>query len=106
MAELRRAPLGELRNTLLRVKKHLAPANTSGSEGVRGQGSEVPSDDTPALLSTAQFPGAGTPAERVAMDSVDRIKLIRAPRMRYKFLLPNGAHNKGRTLGNFRRLAK
>ena len=84
MLELRRASPAELRSTLLRLKKHLAPANTSGLENALGQGSEVPSDGASLFLTTAQFSGAGAPAERAAMESVDRTRLSRAPHMKYK----------------------
>ena len=46
MVELRLASPSELRSALLRVKKHLAPANASGLEDALGQGSEVPSYGT------------------------------------------------------------
>ena len=91
MVELRRASPADLRSALLRVKKHLAPANTSGLEHASGQGSEVPSDGTSLLSTTAQFSGAGAQAEKVAMESVDRIRLSRAPNMKYKYLLSRGA---------------
>ena len=61
-AELRRAPPSDLRTALVRVKKHLPPLNMSGIEDVLGHGGEAPSDGTPLLLMTAQFPGAGTRA--------------------------------------------
>ena len=89
MAEHRRASPTELRSALRRVKKHLAPANTSGLEDVLGQGSDVPSDGTSLLLMAAQFSGSGAPAEQVTTESVDRIRLSRAPHMIYKYILPN-----------------
>ena len=46
MVELRLASPSELRSALLRVKKHLAPANASGLEDALGQGCEVPSYGT------------------------------------------------------------
>ena len=54
----------------------------------------------------AQFSGAGTQAEKVAMESVDRIRLSRSPRMKYKYLLSNGAQSMDKALEYFRRVAK
>ena len=82
MAGLRRAPPSELRSALLRAKKHLPPSNTSGLEDVLGQGGEVPSGGTSLLLMTAQLSGVGAQAERVAMESVGRIRLSRSPHMK------------------------
>ena len=85
VAELRRAsPIG-IRGAPRRVKKHLAPANATGLEDVLGEGSDAPSDGASSLLITAQFSGPCTQAEKVAMESADRIRLSRAPHMRYKF---------------------
>ena len=49
VAKLRRACPGGLRNALLHVKKHLAPAETSGLEDVLSQGGDIPSGGTPLL---------------------------------------------------------
>ena len=91
VAELRRASPAELRTALLCVKKHHPPPNASGLEDVLGRGDEVPSDSTSLLLMTAQFPGAGAQAGKVALESVDRFCLSRAPHMKYKYLLAGGA---------------
>ena len=56
--------------------------------------------------SEAHSSGAATQAGRVAMESVDRIRLSRAPRMKYKRLLSNGAQLMGRAAEYFRRVAK
>ena len=85
MVELRRASLAELRSAPLRVKKHVAPADTSGLEDVLGQGGEVPSDGTSLFLMTAQFSGDWTPAGRLAIESVARTGLSRAPHVKYKY---------------------
>ena len=74
MADLSRASPEEPRSALLRAKKHLAPANTSGLEDVLGHGSDVPSEGTSLLSTTAQFPGAGASTERAARESVARIR--------------------------------
>ena len=66
------------------------PPNMSGLEDVLGKVGEAPSDGTSLLLTTAQFPGVGTPAETVAMDSVARIRPGRAPHMKCKYLLGMG----------------
>ena len=58
------------------------------------------------LLATAQFPGVGTRAERAAMESVGRIRLSRAPHMKYKYLLGNGARTINEALEYFRRVVR
>ena len=91
MAELRRASPSELRTALVRVKKRLPLSNMSGIEDVLGHGGEVPSDGTSLLLTPAQFSGVRTQAEKVAMESVGRIRLSRAPHVKYKYLLAGAA---------------
>ena len=66
--DLRRASLAELRSALLRAKKLLPPANTSGLEGVLGRCCEVPSDGTSLLLAPAQMCGSGARAEQEALE--------------------------------------
>ena len=90
MAQLRRASPSEVRSALLRAKKRLPPSNTSGLEDVLGQGGEVPSEGASLLLMTAQFSGSGSQAEKVALESVDRLRLSRAPHMKFKYLLSVG----------------
>ena len=82
MVELRRAAPLELRSALLRVTRHLPPANTSGLEDALGPGSEIPSDGTSLLLVSALVRGSGTRAEQVALESVGRIRLSRAAHMK------------------------
>ena len=53
MVDLRLASLVELRGAVLRLQKHLPPANTSRLEDALRQGSEVPSDGTSLLLMSA-----------------------------------------------------
>ena len=106
MLELRRATPSELRSALARVRKHLAPANTSGLEDALRQGGEGPSDRASLLLTTAQFSGAGTQAKKVAIESVDRICIGRAPRMKRKYLLPNAAQSTDKASECFRSVAK
>ena len=86
IVELRRARPSGLRTALERVKKHLPPSNMSGVEDVLGHGGDVPSASTSLLLMAAQISGAGNQAEKVATESVDRIRLSRAPHMKYKYL--------------------
>ena len=105
MVGVRRASPATLHSALLRVKKHLAPANASGLEDVLGQRGEAPSDET-SLSTTAQFSGAGAQAGEVAMESVGRIRLSRAPHMKYEYLLSNGAQSTAKTLEYLRRVAK
>ena len=88
MAELSHAAPGELPSALRWTKKHFDPTNTSGLEDALGQGSGGPSDGEPLLLMTAQFSGAGTPAGRGAMESVDRIRVGRTPHMSTNFCCP------------------
>ena len=106
MADFVRASLVELRSALLRVKKHLPPANTSGQEEVLGQGSEAPSDGTSLFLTSAQMCGSGTRAEQVASGSVARTCIGRAPHLRYEYLLGSGAQSMDRASGYPRRVAK
>ena len=115
MVELSRASPVDLRAALLRAK-FWGPANTSGHEDFLGRGGDAPSDGAALLLITTQFPEAGTPAECVAMESADRIRLSRAPYTKYDFLLPRGAHPPsaertdstlaGRALAYLRRVAE
>ena len=51
--DLRRASSVELRSALLRVMKHLPPANSPGLEDVLGRGCEAPSGGTSLLLTSA-----------------------------------------------------
>ena len=104
--ELRRASPIELRSAPQRAKRHLAPANTSGLEDVLGQGGDGPSDGTSLVLMTAQFSGPGTRAGKVAMESVGRIRLGRAPHMKYRYLLPNGVQSLDKAHKYSRRAAK
>ena len=78
---------------LLRVKKHLPPADASGLQGVLRQGSEVPSDGLSLSLMSAQMCGSGTRSEHVAMESVDRIRFGRALHMRWENHLGSGAQS-------------
>ena len=100
MVELCRASPSDVRSASPRVK-HLPPPNMSGLENASEQGGAAPSDGTSLLLMTAQFPGVGTQAERVAMESADRICLSRAAHMKYKYLLGNGARATSEALGYF-----
>ena len=99
MVELRRAFPADLRSALLCSKKHLAPADTSGLEGVLGQGSEVPSTGTSLFLMTAQTSRAGAQAEKADVESAGRIRLSRSPNAKYKYLLSNGAQTMEKGVG-------
>ena len=46
----------------------------------------------------AQFSGAGAQAEEVAIKSVDRIRLSRAPHVKYKYLLSGGVRSMDKAL--------
>ena len=106
VTEVRRASPAELRAALVRVKKRLPPSSTSGIEDVLGHGGEVPSDGASLLLMAAQFSGSGTQAEKVALELADRIRLSRAPRMKYKYLLAGGARSMDKASEHFRRVAR
>ena len=105
MVDLRRASLVELRSALLRVKAHVPLANTSGLGDVLGQGSEAPSDWTSLLSTSAQLRGSGARLEQVALGSVDRIRLSRAPHKKYKYLLGAGAQSSDRDSEYFCRVS-
>ena len=106
MVPLRQASPNEIRAALRRVKRHLPPSNSSGLEDVLGQGGDVPSESTSLLLMTAQFSGVGSQAEKVALESVDRLRLSRAPHMKFKYLLSGGVSSMDKALEYFRRVAK
>ena len=74
MVELRRAVAAELRGALLRVKRHLLPANTSVPEDVLAPEGEVPAEGTSLLRLATKGGGAGSRAEGAPLDSVDRIR--------------------------------
>ena len=99
-------PPSDLRSALVRVKKRLPPSNMSGLEDALGHEGEAPSDSTWLLLMTTQISGAGTQAEKVAMGSVGRIRLSRAPHVKYKYLLFGGVRSMDEALEYFRRAAK
>ena len=69
------------------------------------RGGKVPSDGTSFLLTPAQMCGSGTREEQVAMESVHRIRLSRAPRVKYEYLLSNGSQAMGRASEYSRRAA-
>ena len=106
MVHLRQASPNDIRVALRRVKRHLPPSNSSGLEDVLGQGGEIPSEGTSLLLMTAQFSGTGSQAEKVALESVDRLRLSRAPHMKYKYLLAGGVTSMDKALEYFRRVIK
>ena len=106
MTELRRASPAELRTAFVRVKKRLPPSNTSGIGDALGRGGEVPPDGASLLLMTAQFAGARSQTEKVALESVDRICLSRAPQMEYKYLLAGGVRSTNKALEYSRHVAK
>ena len=54
----------------------------------------------------ARTRGEGYRAERVAMESIDRTRLNRAPHMTFKHSLDPDAEGVGRALEYFRRVAK
>ena len=95
-----------IRRALLHVKRHLPPANSSGLEVDLGRGSEVPSGGTLFSLMAAQACGSGSRAGRVARGSIDRIRLNRAPHMKFMDLLGTQVLGVRRALEYFRRVAK
>ena len=65
-----------------------------------------PSDGASLLLMTSQFSGPGAQAEKVAWESAGRIRLSRAPRIKYKHQLPNGVQSIYQAIEYLRRVAK
>lgn len=86
MVDLRRATPVAVRSAPLRVEKHVTPANTSRLGDVLGQVSEVPSDGTSLSSVSAQMCGPRARAERVTLESVDRIRHRRAPHAKYEYV--------------------
>ena len=105
MAGVRRAAPAEIRSASLRAKRHLPPTNASGMEDVRVRGEEVPSEGTSSLLMAARTRGAGSRAEQVAMLSIGRIRLNRAPKTKFEQLLGPDVPRRYRALEYFRRAA-
>ena len=105
IVDLRRASSAQLLSAPLRLQKHSPPANMSGFGDALGRGCEVPSGVTSPFLMSAQMCGSGTRAGQMAMGSVGRIRLSRAPRMKYKCFRGAGARSVGRAAENFRRVA-
>ena len=97
---------GEIAQCVMAGEKTLAAAKTSGLDDVLGRGSEVSAGGTELYFTSAEMRGAGTRGEQEVMESGDRIRLSRAPRMKYKYLLSNRAQLMSRALEYFRRAAK
>ena len=95
-AELRRASAKELRCALKRVMEGLAPANASGLEYFLGQCSDIPSGGTSFLLLAAQFSGSGARAAKDTTESVDRIRLSRAPHVPNQYRVGSPGDSSGR----------
>ena len=79
MVNKRRAPPIDRRRGITRVQKRLLPAILSGLEDILGRGGEVPTEGAPLLLVAAQTCGSVSQAEGVALESLGRIRLGRAP---------------------------
>ena len=103
MAETRRAPTSDLRSALLPVKKHLSPADTPGSEDALGRAGEAPEG---RRFMESQTCEAGSRDWQVALESVGRMRLSRAPHMEFKSLLAPTMAPRGRPLEYFRLVAK
>ena len=77
VVELRRASSGEVRSASLRVAD-TSPVELLRFGGCLGQRGEDPSEGASLPLMTAQFSGAGSTAEKVALESVNQLRLSRA----------------------------
>ena len=66
----------------------------------------MPWDGTSLLLMSGQIFGPSTRADQVALESVGRIRLSRAPHVAYEYLLGSGVQPMGRAAENVRRAAK
>ena len=106
VVDIRRAASGDTGSASLRVLRHRPPANASGSEDVRGRGSEVPSEGTSLLLLAARACGTGPRAGQVAVEPIGRIRLNRAPYMKFRLLFGPGIQGRDRALEFFRHVAK
>ena len=94
--EVRRANSLRFRQGVLRVEKHLPPANISSLGGILGHWGEVPSDGDSLLLAAARNGGVGSQGQRVALVSPDGIRLSRSPHMKYEHLSVGPAMTMGR----------
>ena len=70
MVGIRRALSIDVCPGFLRVKKHLPPAYFPGSEDILGRGGEVLTGGTSLFLAAAHTFSIGSPAERVATESL------------------------------------
>ena len=62
----------------------------------------MPPDGTSLLWVAAQVPGAETQSEMVAMEPTGRVRLSRAPHIRYRYLLSGGVRPMDKAIEYFR----
>ena len=67
---------------------------------------EAPLDGASLFAMAAQTCGSGSLAELVALESVGRLRLSRAPHVEFKFLPGSGPSSIGRAVAYIRRVAK
>ena len=90
MSDIRRAAPREIRSALSRVMHQLPPTNSPGLEDGLGRGGDLPSEGGSLVVTAAQTRKVGSRAEQVAVESIDRIRLSRAPHLKFKHLLGPG----------------
>ena len=91
------------RHGIQRVKKYLSSVQSSGFEDVLGRNGEAPAEGASFLLTAAQGCGIGSQAERIAMESLGRIRLDRSPPMKLRERLEPRLEAMARALGPFRK---
>ena len=98
MVDKRRTSSIDIRHNITRVKGRVPPAETEGSEDMLGRSGDMPSGRTSLGVVTECKCGSVSQAEKVAKDSLGRIRFYRAPNMKYKDLLGPIADCMDRTL--------
>ena len=97
---IRLASSSQVRQAILRMKKHLPLVN------ILAQGGEVPSNGTSLPLMASQYGCAVSQLKRVALKSLGCIWPRRAPHMKHNYPLGPGGAPMGRAPGYFRTVVK
>ena len=90
----------------MRARRCFPPANVSGREDILSRGGEAPTDGASQLLKAAKTRAAGSRADKVAMESLGRIRLNRTPVMRYAGISGPKAGATDRNPAYFRKAAR
>ena len=106
IVEIRRSPKFQLRQGISRMRKHFPVANLTGLGDILAQGEAVPTDGTSSLWMAAHARCAGSQAERVVMELLDRIRLSRAPHKGYRHLLGRNVTSMHRAVASFNKVIK